>query len=243
MPRRTLRFAALACASALLAFCAFPADANRNGIRWLDCAPLGRFNMTFPIDHPAPYFVVSTVAPPGMTRVVGFDAWLTLSVGAPTMPPFWQSWPGGCSDGGMVARFDVGSPWTSCVDPWGGEMEGSLTITPEPGFGPNTVTLWIHGSLPEGSEVAFDPSTEYALCAVSAPAAFASQCAGAMAPGCIVLQSLCLRQSDGTGHCQGYHEVGTPWCLWQDPLGQYRGCMLPVPAARTTWGAIKMLYR
>ncbi len=121
-------------------------------------------------------------------------------------------------------------------------MSGSLEVTRYPG-GP--IVLHVSGALPPGEEAALDAGAEYVVARLTVDAPGLEGCAGCATPACFVLDRICLVLPDGAGlQCQGYHEVGTPWCLWQDPTGDFnRNCALPVPARSATWGSLKIRYR
>jgi hypothetical protein len=222
-----------------------PVGAAGNDIRWTDCSSAGARNMNSDcFTTPPRKLYVGIVPPAGADHVIGFDAWIAVSVGSGGIPPYWEVWPGGCRDGKVRGNFDFTAGPFTCADPWMGQLNGTLEIMPPPYLAGYTFGLHLSGTLPDSQEVAMDPSTEYYLGSVSVVGSDPALCAGCLLPGCFVLENVCLRQRPGAPLiCQGYREVGTPSCLWQDPQQVYSGCALPVPAMRTSWGAIKIRYR
>jgi hypothetical protein len=242
--KRTGTFSLLAlCAAALASITSVPSRAAENGIRWGDCIASGTKNLSPTCSQGVATLVVSVDPPPGADHVVGFNADIALSVGYETVPPFWELWTGGCRAGAATVDFDFTSGPFTCTDPWTGDATGTIEIIPPPFLSINTLGIHIQGSLP-GREVALQSGVEYYLFKIRIPIGDAIACPGCQMPACFVLEKLCLEQAPGSGLiCQGYHEVGTPWCLWQDPDEQYSGCMLPVPTAPRSWGSVKTIYR
>ncbi len=233
--------ATLAALALLVALAPRPAGAASNDIRWGDCGAAGAKNVSVICTAPSTPSMLLSLVPPYLIHATGFEAQVTLTTGEAT-PPFWEIWPGGCSDGRVSGSFEFTAVPVSCVDPWQGRMSGSLEVTRYPG---GAIVLHLSGALPPGEEAALDAGTEYVVARLTVDAPGLEGCAGCAMPVCFVLDRVCLTLADGAGlQCQGYHEVGTPWCVWQDPTGDsYRNCALPVPARGSTWGAIKIRYR
>jgi hypothetical protein len=239
--------ALLACAALM---CSAPRCAVAAGLSlgWQDCRSGGNpggasqnfgCGSTFAEFSLFPAFVLATA----VDSVYAMELVIDVDVAADPLPAWWRLDPTGCRAGGWLASASL---LGSCSDPWAGSgvaaAQGWLPGTPG-GSGRHARLLVAAGAAP-GSFVTLEPDVPYTACRVVLKSINTLTCAGCSTPACMVFNSLLIRRLPGSSVEEVFLASGeTPganWVKWQGGLGA--DCAA-VPAQRTTWGAVKALYR
>lgn len=209
------------------------------------CYPEGPQNLrTFACDtnSGSASFVVSFI--PGYSLpFVGLSAWVDISSISARLPNWWQLQGTGCRGTSLSVSTDfITAPQKWCVDPWEGEGTGSWiyhTRATAP-LAANEASLFATFSRPTGYPV--NESQEYYGIKGTinfAKTVGAGACAGCPTSASLVVSNLVVSYEGGISDVYSF-PIGD-WCIfWQSPGVP---CALPTPAARTTWGQIKSLYR
>ncbi len=220
-------------------------------MRWLRCSlDAGFASRTFDcsndvVEHPL--VVALSVAAP-IDSVLGFEADIALQASGATLPDWWQVQPGGCRAGriGADRNFDFGS---NCADPFSGAgvaVFQSLVLG-EPRGQANQARLLASAAVPSNQPGMLEPGPVYQVCRVvvrSGGTVTPPACPGCSEPVCMVLNEVrVLYRSQGvlqTSRLTLPASGNGNWIGWQSTPGV--PC-LTVPTRRTSWGAIKTLYR
>ena len=242
-PARTL-------AGLLLAGCLAAAPAHGSGlsIAWDDCRrPLGTgntdkvFGCTSDIQE-FPLFP-SFSLPASMDSVYSMELVIDFDVAADPLPPWWQMAPG-CRTNGWAAD---GTASLSCNDAWGGLGTGSFQgwIPGTPGASTRHARLLVAVSTLPQDAVTLLGNANYTACRILLRTVNTNACMdGCSTPACMVFNSLLVRQlhtpSDVETLISGGEVGGSDRIGWQGGAGA--DCAA-VPVRRTTWGAVKALYR
>jgi hypothetical protein len=244
---RALRPASLLLACAALAS-GPAASAQGVSLAWEDCrapAGAGLLNRNFGCGSNIsefPLIPVFTLASP-VDSVLAVELVIDVDVAADPLPDWWRTDPGQCRANGWTAGP---APATSCNDPWGGlgtaSFQGWLPGTPG-GSGRHGRLLVTASVLPEQA-VALEALAPYAACRVVLRTNNTTSCAGCSVPACLVLNSILIRRLPGSSVEEVFIGVaespGANFVTWQGGSGA--DCQ-SVPARRSTWGAVKALYR
>jgi hypothetical protein len=240
-----------AIAGVVLAAClaALPAQASGLSIAWQDCRPplgSGFSNQAFGClsdiqEFPLfPSFSVSA----SMDSVYSMELVIDFDVAADPLPAWWLMAPGGCRANGWAAD---GTASLSCNDAWGGLGTGSFQgwIPGTPGGSTRHARLLVAVSTLPQDAVKLLGNASYTACRVLLRTTNTSTCMdGCNTPACMVFNSLLIRQlhtpSDVETLISGGEVPGSDRAVWQGGAGA--DCAA-VPVRRTTWGAVKALYR
>ena len=188
-------------------------------------------------------FTVSNNQP----EFVGIEAVIDLQAASPTLPAWWQFFnPGSCRQSSLSASADfLGSPNTSCTDPWTGLGAGGIaayqTIATSPAVPnglPNAARIKIAFALADPSPLT--AGTEYyglRIVINHAKTVGTGACAGCSTPVCLALNSIKSAQRTGPSEL-----VSAPLANQTLSYQNALSC-LATPASNHTWGQIKSLYR
>ena len=224
------------------------ADAEGLSLAWHDCrAPGGggfalqSFGCTSDIVT-LPLFAGFSLDTP-VDSVIAMELVLDVAVAAETLPAWWRMEPGQCRAGGWAADASLAG---SCADAWAGDgtaaAQGWLPGTP--GATSNHGRLLVAAVVAPGGLVSLDADTPYTACRILLRTTGTSLCPGCSVPACLVLNSILIRRQPGASLEEvllGVAESpGSTMVTWQ---GDDVANCLAVPARRTTWGAVKALYR
>lgn len=227
-------------------------------LAWDDCAAAGTSLKTFACgtNSGSETLVISFVPPAGITGFQSLDAHIQIATFDGTLPDWWSLGSGGCRQGALSANPNISASLGSCQDPWSGAGVGGVNVS---GVGD------IEFVAARASAVPLDPNLEYyagAIIISNAKSSGAGACAGCSFPRGLYLSSLVLQQTGSSfdyGLYSQSRETGMlpAYVNWQcdgQPSFNYdaqygwfligwdsSGC--PTPARRTTWGAVKSLYR
>jgi hypothetical protein len=215
---------------------------------WQDCRPptgTGFGNQGFGCTSnivEIPLFPSFTLATP-VDSVHALELVIDVDVAADPLPEWWRMDPGQCRANGWSANTSLAG---SCADPWGGQgaasFQGWLPGTPG-GSGRHGRLLVTAGVLP-AQAVSLAALTAYTACRVILRTINSTTCAGCSVPACLVLNSILLRRLPGSSVEEvliGVAESpGVNFVAWQGGSGA--DCQ-SVPGRRSTWGAVKALYR
>jgi hypothetical protein len=243
---------------ALLAGClaavltAGPAAGAGLSIAWDDChTPLGmgQFTKSFGcasegLDFP---LFASFSLPATMDSVYSMELVIDVDVAIPEgnpLPAWWLMAPG-CRNNGWAA--DGSGSLSSCPDAWGGLGTGSFQgwLPGTPGSSTRHARLLVAvGVLPEDA-VTLLGNASYTACRILLRTVNTLSCGdGCTTPACLVFNSLLVRRrhtpEDVEIVLSGGESGGSDRVVWQGGAGA--DCAA-VPTRRTTWAAVKALYR
>jgi hypothetical protein len=223
-----------------------PGPTRAQSLSWNDCAPAGQSSLSFSCDRNegSALLVGYFTAPSGITALSSIEANVDFQSGAYPLPDWWALSAGCPARSGVLStEFDF-TQATTCHDYWQGQAFGSVSI--ESGYGgTNRMKLVVTGTM-DGSSVGplVAGSTYYAfaLRIDYAGTVGTGACTGCGAGACLALNSVTLRQVPPLPTIALTNLGNT--ATWQ-PSGYPSppDCRGAVPAARTTWGVIKSLYR
>jgi hypothetical protein len=177
--------------------------------------------------------------------VLSVELVIDVDIATDALPPWWRMEPGGChsSPSGWGAALATTS---SCLDPWAGQ--GSASIQ---GWHPGTPggapmhgrLLAAVGTLP-GTLATLPAGDALALCRLALRGDNTLTCSGCTIPACLVFNSITIRRLPGSIPeeitISNEESFGSAHVFWQDGTGA--DCQA-VPTRRSTWGAVKSLYR
>jgi len=179
--------------------------------------------------------------------VIALECVVDLQHADPALPDWWQLGSGGCRAGNLTASADY-SGLSACADPWGGA--GSATIQQyqvgAPRGAPNQVRILAVSFVPSPSAASLDATSTYYAARViilNGKTTGLPACAGCVGGACLVLNSILVRRLPGSGgdvYLETPVAAGANWATWRGGSGA--SCSA-VPARRSTWGALKSLYR
>lgn len=179
--------------------------------------------------------------------VIGLEIVVDVQHESATLPDWWRLDGAGCRAGALRADLNFGAV-ARCADPWTGNgIAGfpAYTVT-QPRGGPNQARIKVGvGVLPSDSRtlMADTPYHAVRLVIVTSQTTDVGACTGCSGKACLVLNSIWIKRTPGAAGGDVF--VSTPgpfdanWAAWQ---GAGANCTL-VPVRRTTWGAVKSLYR
>ena len=188
-----------------------------------------------------PLFPAFVLASP-VDSVYSMELVIDVNVATDPLPEWWRMEPGGCRAGGWAADASLAG---SCVDPWNarGTAASQGWLPTQPGNRPNHGRLLVAASVLPEDAVALDALVPYTACRVLLRTNNSTNCAGCDVPACLVFNSLLLRRLPGSSVEEVFLAVpestGSNMVAWQGPGADCNA----VPVRRTTWGAVKALYR
>ena len=196
--------------------------------------------------------VCSLVVQQSIGNVIGAELVLDIQHSDPTTMPDWWRFDGsgimlGCRSGGFDTVYDF-STNPGCTDAWLGNAFGGnqgISIGPPDHPFANQARLKEVAAVTSTQAVTLSAGTTYGLLkvainsnrTVSGPA-----CTGCDGSACLVFNSVLIRVLPSAGSDVTISAPAAPesnWATWQ---GTAANCTL-VPTRRSTWGAIKSLYR
>jgi len=240
-------------------------------IRWDDClADGGIANKSFACDSNAgsDLIVMSVQLDRGMTDVSGMEIRISLKAAAPALPAWWEFMkPGTCRQNSLCWVASPAVSAGSCAD-WGrGNEMGGLASYRIDELGPGSAVLLIASGVAPSVLATFDPTTEYIVGGLKlehAKTVGSGSCGGCDVPVCILFTSLNVTTpvlANNRLFTQGANSVDSQLIHWQNGqttsvvntcTGTFNcntqfDCSLalasPTAARRSTWGAVKSLYR
>ena len=175
--------------------------------------------------------------------VVSFELVIDVDVAATTLPLWWSMAPGQCRAGGWSAdTFPAGS----CNDPWQGQGVAAFQgwFQGQPGDSPRHGRLLVAAAASPGTFVALEENAAYSAARVLLRTDKTLTCEGCSTPACLVFNSVLIRRLAGssfeTVQLSAPEAPGLERATWQGGSGA--DCQA-VPTRRSTWGAVKSLYR
>jgi len=273
MPRLRIRFRFLhALALIALAHAACPQSARAQdfpgsvALRWDHCyGDGGTTARSFSCDtnSGSNELVVSAYPAAAVPQLNGADVFLQIDVlGDALLPGWWQLWSGGCrGTTALTASFVPPAGTVNCLDPWAGQASGGVIFD----FHGDVIHGQIHAicaipqsvAIPAGAEVFIARIVVLHLKTVGA-----GSCTGCLSGACIGLKEVALLQPSGVGDFRilfALPGTNSDVAAWQVNAVQFPflidgpgpgaleklfgPCTAATAAARTTWGAVKQLYR
>jgi len=180
-------------------------------------------------------------------EVIGLEVVIDIQHESPTLPDWWRFDGGGCRAGALRTDVQFGTA-PGCADPWTGAGVASFpsyTVT-QPRGGANQARIKAGvGVLPSDPRTlaADTPYHAVRIVIVANRTTGPTACTGCAGKACLVLNSIWIKRTPGAPG--GDMFVSTPgpsdanWAVWQ---GTGANCTA-VPVRRSTWGAVKSLYR
>jgi len=216
---------------------------------WQDCrttAPSGFGNQAFGcasniVEFPLfPSFSLVAAA----DSVYSMELVIDVDVAADPLPAWWHMEPGGCRANGWAADASLAG---SCSDAWQGSGTAAFQgwLPGEPGASTRHGRLLVAAGALPATVAHLDPDVAYTACRVLLRTVNTLACNdGCATPACLVFNSLLIRSfhtpADVTVFVTGAEQGGSDRVVWQGGAGA--DCQ-SVPVRRTTWGAVKALYR
>jgi hypothetical protein len=187
-----------------------------------------------------------TVAQP-VDSVIGLEVVIDIQHESPTLPDWWRFEAGGCRAGALRSDVRFGTV-PGCADPWAGAGVASFpsyAVTQPRGAANQARIKAGVGVLPSDPRIlaADTPYHAVRLGVVTNLTTGMGACTGCTGKACLVLNSIWIKRTPGAQGGDVF--VSTPgpaeanWAAWQ---GTGANCTA-VPVRRSTWGAVKSLYR
>ena len=193
--------------------------------------------------HDGARFTLAAQPPDEMVRLR--DGVIDVDVATDVLPSWWHMEPGGCHS--SPSGWGAGLATTaSCADAWAGQGSASIQgwLPGTPGGAPMHGRLLVAvGTLP-GMLATLPAGDALALCRLALRGDNTLTCSGCTIPACLVFNSIIIRRLPGSSPeeiiISNEESVGSARVFWQDGTGA--DCQ-SVPTRRSTWGAVKSLYR
>jgi len=240
---------ALAGATLLACLATAPSSgASGLSIAWHDCRPplgFGFISQSFGCSSDISEFPMfpSFSLPATMDSVYSMELVIDVDVARDPLPAWWLMAPG-CRANGWAADATL-SP--SCEDAWGGLGTGSFQgwIPGTPGNSTRHARLLVAAGVLPQNAVTLLANASYTACTIVLRAVNTVSCNdGCDTPACMVFNSLLVRRlhtpEDEEILISGPEINGSDRIFWQGGTGA--DCQA-VPIRRSTWGAVKALYR
>lgn len=195
-----------------------------------------------------------------MSDVIGTEIILQLAADSPTLPAWWDFHNlGSCRQPAFSAMSTPDPTDVFCVDWTGGAAIGAIgayctvshpCITPPPGA--NVAVIKAINAVQPDFAADLEAETEYydfTLRMTLQRTVGAGSCAGCTVPVCIVLNSINVVALDNAEQrfISTPTTPGSNHVTWQGggspDVGGIIGCPAATPTRRSTWGAVKTLYR
>lgn len=228
-----------------------PASATPPGfdLSWDDCGLAGAEARTFACDTNTGEasdhrLVVSFYAPAGVDQLVGLSTWLELRTSTGVLPDWWQlRGSNQCRNGALSVSKDPPDGTVECATLWPAGASGGITSFDLDYGGPGAARLSLVIAVPDNQAFAIEPGAHYAACQVvinSRRTVGTDACEGCLQPVCFRLGSIDLTGAAGAPIASVRNPAHRDFVFWQ---GRDDACLFPNPARRSTWGAIKAIYR
>lgn len=232
--------------------CARLATAQTHGISigWQDCrsggsAGFGLQNFGCASNTSAFPLYAGVQLAAAVDSVFSMELVIDVDVAASPLPDWW-SMDGACRALSWTAGTGLPS---GCADVWGGApaaatVQGWLPGTP--GGSARHARLLVAAGVLAAAAVTMNANTPYTVCRVALDSRSTTMCpAGCTTPACLVFNSLLIRRLPGSAVEEVLvtdpEVMGANVVVWQPSLGS-ADCA-SVPVRRSTWGAVKALYR
>jgi hypothetical protein len=189
-------------------------------------------------------------------EATGLEIAITLVAGAPVLPAWWSfKNVGSCRMNSLGFNTSISPLATSCVDWASGQATGGIAAynIGIGSFGPNSARIIAALAVPAsfGDLIAGQEYFSANITINHAKTVGTGACSGCTVPMCIVFGSqkvttpVAANDRILTGATNG---VDSYYATWQGgysiPIGGAdKSCPYPVPTRRTSWGAVKTLYR
>lgn len=177
--------------------------------------------------------------------VVAVELVLDAGVAGESLPPWWDMGPGGCRS--TPAAWVAGLATTSsCLDPWSGNATAaSAGWQGLPGLlGLARGRLRVVVAALPGQTITLPADLPLGLARVALRTDNPLACSGCTTPACLVFNSVVIRRLPGSVpedvFVSAEEIAGSARVQWQGGAGV--DCQA-VPARRSTWSAVKSLYR
>jgi hypothetical protein len=176
----------------------------------------------------------------------GVSAFLRVTVDEPTLPSWWQFWPGACRAGAIGVADPSSLP--GCIKPTNpfGREEGGA-VQHGGALPPNQAMLGVvwygeaFANLAGAVRYAGFVMSISNIHTVESPPDTGAHCAGCSRPACIEIHFIDILAYHGGARLT---QPGTrSFVTWQGGTDQLGGCPGAVPVRKPTWGGIKSLYR
>ena len=243
----------------LLAVCSTVASAGPGvNIRWNLClGDLGAINRTSACATNAGtnnVLAASFQLPADLPHGAAVQVKIDLATASPTLPDWWNMFnAGSCRPSSLTA---AGLGGTNCPD-WDLGLASVSIAGYNPGAvgGPNTADINIANAVSLDQVQDLFAGQEYGVVKVTInnlKTVGSPSCAGCLVPACIVNQSVDMFSSDNNGAKHSLmsgptNGTDSNFCTWQNGVGivvgNRTGCPAAVPSRKSTWGAVKSLYR
>lgn len=251
--RKPARFAALALFLANGCLVVSTAGAAGLGLRWDQClGDGGAINRNFACDtNTGGQSLVTTIVPGAdVTDVVGFEHVILFAADAPTLPAWWQFKNAlACRRTAFTLGFNNPDPTSAC--PNAGTQSGGIATFEVEG---NTARLLVSNGISStgfgGTLLGGHEYYGFSLDCTHAGTVGTPSCAGCSIPMCFVYSVANIRRRNTTtahlisGPANG---VDSHYATWQGggnpTVGPRTGCPAATPIRRSTWGAVRSLYR
>lgn len=251
------RLLLLMCVSSLLVA---PARAGIN-LSWDDCGTAGAQRQEFACNTNTgvPFRLIGSIVPyQTVGAVVGASAQINVFGTQAQLPDWWKFGSTACRGStALSVSFDFQSdgPYT-CTDPWLTRARGMMTYEV---MNATDARIRISAAMPEGETFAFESGTEYYVFRINlgrSRTTGTGSCAGCSMPACLLLDNIQLfqhpsQQNDpwdsvpANSNVASWH--GAYIFIWDDFENGRSGIGCapdqPTQGARSTWGAVKSLYR
>ena len=229
-----------------------PVRAQGISIGWQDCRSGGNagfdrqsFGCTSNTTQFPLYPSVRLAAP--VDSVFSVELVIDVDVAADPLPEWWLMDAGSC----RALSWTASAPFPGgCSDAWGGAGSSAAVVQGwlpgVPGGSSRHARLLVAAGVLAQDAVALAADVSYTLCRVALDSRNTAACtSGCTTPACLVFNSVLIRRLPGSA----FEEVlvttpevaGANVVVWQPLLGS-ADCA-SVPVRRSTWGAVKALYR
>jgi hypothetical protein len=247
---RTIARSALSLALLLLATSVHAGDGVN--LRWDHCfGDAGTQNKSFACDTNAgsDVLVCSFELFAEVLQATGNEVSIGLSATAPTLPAWWAFRNAGtCRQLSLTMNAALSSTAVACSD-WSEGQSLAAILSYNVGFhGPSSAVLKINSAVGLDLAAHLFPGTEYFVCNVvinHAKTVGTGACAGCTVPVCLVFSDkITTPVAANNVLLTSSAHPGSFFATWQGPTGPDPfGCPYPLPTQRSTWGAVKSLYR
>lgn len=180
-----------------------------------------------------------------ITDVTGWSIVFDVASDADTLPPWWQTQPGGCRPGQFVSELPNGFEG-NCIDAWSSAGSGLVQSIIYPRDNdPRKLRVILGIAVPASSAFTLASSESYlgAVLGLRFAGTTSGTCPGCPAPVCMVFNSVEVTRVPGA---QGPAPTPlvTPSLAYGNMItsGGGTACAI-VPVVNRTWGGIKALYR
>lgn len=228
----------------LLMLTAGTARAEGIDLAWDQCGPTGETVRTFACDTNAgtERMVASYYPPAGMDAIASLEGVIDLCFNGTFVPSWWMMKNAGtCRQSSILLHGTPPADPIGCEVRWPADVATAFSyLIGQNGWDEIRITMLAVPNADPGTPL--DPGLEYFAFALDIDhqkTAGAGACAGCDQPACIVLNGIHLYPPSGprvdlTNPAESY------MLQWQSTVPN---CPFIVPARRTTWGAVKAIYR